>query len=142
MDVGHSDWPINIAIDLLSSRGTFDGFDYAPGPGIFYVEEEVTTDELHLGVRHYFEANSRMRPYIGGGLAFINLESDLRIDSGPLIHDEGHGSGIWLNGGIIWGFNEFNLGLDARLSAADIEMDAGDFQGGGAHAGLILGYHW
>lgn len=141
IDIGHSSWPVNIAIDMLRSRGDFDGFVYYPST-LYYVEEEVTTRELNLGVRHYFEAAPGMRPYIGGGLALISLETDWRIDSGPLLHDEGHGSGIWLNGGIVWGFNEFNLGFDVRVSAAEVEMDVGDFQGGGGHAGLILGYHW
>ncbi|MEN8171128.1 MAG: hypothetical protein ABFS08_12970 [Pseudomonadota bacterium] len=142
IDVGHSSWPVNIVFDLLGSRGKFEELDYTPALGVFYVEEEVTTGELNLGVRHYFNTRSSMRPYVGGGLALITLESDLRIDSGPLLHDEGHGSGIWLNGGIVWGFNAFNLGFDMRVSAAEVEMDAGDFQGGGAHTGLILGYHW
>jgi hypothetical protein len=142
IDVGHSSWPVNIVFDMLGSRGTFEGFDYAPIPGVFYVEEEVTTRELNLGVRHYFNARSSMRPYIGGGIAFITLESDTSIDLGPVIHDEGEGTGVWLGGGIIWGFNAFNLGFDMRVSAAEVEMNTGDYQGGGAHSALILGYHW
>lgn len=141
-DFGRRDWPVNIVVDILRSRGDFTGFAYNPGIGILYVEEEVTTRELNLGVRHYFDLGSNMTPYIGGGLALISLKADTRIDGGPWWHDEGKGSGIWLNGGIKWDFDAFNIGFDIRSSVADVSMDAGNFSGGGGHAGLVLGTHW
>jgi hypothetical protein len=138
-------WPVSIAIDLLRSRGDFDGLVFSYRPSVLtiaHVEEEVTTRELNLGVRHYFDTASTMRPYVGGGLALVSLKSDWRIDSGAWQHDEGEGTGIWLNGGILWGFGNFNLGFDVRISAADVDMDLGTYKGGGGHTGLLLGYHW
>lgn len=141
-DFGRSNWPVNIAIDMLHSRGDFDGLAYSPSVGIYHVEEEVSTRELNIGVRHYFEASSIMRPYFGGGLALVHLDTDWRIDSGAWQHDEGKGGGIWLDGGILWGFDHFNLGFDIRVSVAEVEMDLGNYEGGGGHAGLSLGYNW
>ncbi|MCW8919482.1 MAG: hypothetical protein OQL08_11800 [Gammaproteobacteria bacterium] len=143
LDFGRRDWPLHIAVDLLRSRGDFDGLVYyLPSTTLYHVEEEVTTRELNFGVRHYFDTASTMRPYIGGGMALVSLESDWRIDSGAWQHDKGEGTGIWLNGGILWGFGAFNLGFDVRLSVADVEMDLGTYKGGGGHTGLLLGYHW
>ena len=141
-DFGRSDWPVNIVINMMSSRGEFTGLVYDPGIGIIYAEEEVTTRELNLGVRHYFDVGTNMRPYFGGGLALISLEADGRTDYGAWWHEEGKGSGIWLNGGIKWDFNAFNIGFDIRSSVADVALDAGDYSGGGGHAGLVLGTHW
>lgn len=142
LDFGRAEWPVNIAIDMLRSRGEFSGYAYAPGPGIVYVEEEMLTREMNLGVRHYFEPGSNMHPYIGGGLALISLEVETNIGPGLLGYDEGKGGGIWLNGGIKWQLDAFNLGFDIRISAADVELDVGEFSGGGGHAGLLMGYHW
>ena len=142
LDFGRTDWPVNIAIDMLSSRGEFTGLAYGPGWGIVYVEEEVKTRELDLGVRHYFDLGTNMRPYFGGGLALVSLETDWRIDSGAWLHDEGKGGGLWLNGGLKWELDAFNIGFDVRVTAADVTVDGGDVSGGGGHAGLILGYHW
>ena len=146
LDFGRSEWPVNIAIDMLRSRGKFSGgaWTYVPGFGwvLDYVEEEVTTRELDLGIRHYFDLGTNMHPYFAGGLALVNLEADTRTNSGAVIHDSGKGTGIWLNGGIKWELDAFNIGFDVRVTAADVAVDGGDVSGGGGHAGLILGYHW
>ena len=142
LDFGRTGWPVNIAIDMLSSRGEFSGLAYAPGPGIVYVEEEIRTREMNLGVRHYFDLNTNMHPYIGGGIALVSLEVETDIGPGLVAEDEGKGSGIWINGGAKWQLDAFNIGFDIRITAADVTLDAGDFSGGGGHAGLIMGYHW
>ncbi len=143
LDFGRTDWPVNIVIDMMRSRGTFSGWAYDFVPMRFvYVEEEVETRELDLGVRHYFDLDTNMRPYFGGGLALVSLETDWKIGSSQLRHDEGKGSGIWINGGIKWELDAFNIGFDIRITAADVALDAGDYSGGGGHAGLIMGYHW
>lgn len=142
LDFAPAGWPINIAIDMLRSRGRFSGLAYGPGWGIVYVEEEVTTRELDLGVRHYFDLGTNMRPYLSGGLALVSLQTDWRIDPGTWQHDEGRGSGLWFNGGVKWELDAFNIGFDVRVTAADVALDSGNYSGGGGHAGLILGYHW
>jgi hypothetical protein len=145
LDFGRTSWPIHLVVDILRSRGEFTGLVYeyyAPTLSIYQVDEEVTTRELNLGIRRYFPTASTMRPYVGGGLALIDLQADWRIDNGPWQHDEGEGVGIWLDGGILWGFDHFNLGFDLRLSLADVEMELGNYAGGGGHAGVVLGYHW
>jgi opacity protein-like surface antigen len=142
IDFGHDRWPLHIVIDMLRSNGDFEGLVYFPFSGTSYAEEEVITSELNLGVRHYFDVTPVMRPYIGGGLSLVKLEADWNIGPGLLIHDEGRGSGIWLNGGILWNLDAFNIGFDIRASVAEVDMDIGYYEGGGGHAGIILGYHW
>ena len=142
LDFGRTGWPVNIAIDMLRSRGEFSGLAYSPSTGVVYVEQEVSTRELDLGVRHYFDLGTNMRPYFGGGLALVSLEADIDIGPGLLGHEEGKGGGIWINGGLKWELDAFNIGFDVRVTAADVTVDGGDVSGGGGHAGLIAGYHW
>jgi len=142
-DIGGEDWPVLLAADVLGSYGEFDGLVYSYSTdSVDYYEEEVRTRELNLGVRKYWGVNGRMHPYLGGGLAFVRLKAKGRLDGGPTLSDSGSGEGLWLGGGIQWRFNSFNLGFSVRSSWAEVELDSGDYQGGGGHAGVVLGYHW
>jgi len=99
-----------------------------------------------VGVRKIWKvAGSSIRPYIGGGLAYINAEirrQDI-IFFAPTVSDKDSGTGIWLNGGVYWTLNQsFNLGLDLRYSQADVTLFGVDGEAGGTHVGIMLGYHW
>lgn len=142
LDFGGADWPVLIAVDMLSSRGDYDGYVYSPSLGIHYYEEDVETRELNLGVRKYWDVGGSMHPYVGGGLAFVRLEAEGRVNGGNTVTDSGSGEGVWVGGGIQWRFGQFNLGFSVRASAAEVSLDSGDYQGGGGHTGLLLGYHW
>lgn len=142
IDFAQDGWPVNIAIDLLRSHGDFSGLVYIPYDAIYPYEEDVVTREMNLGVRRYFDVNHTLRPYLGGGLALVKLEAEGSTTPGSVVHDEGTGSGIWLNGGFLWNLDAFNLGFDIRATIAEVDMDYGYFQGGGGHAGLLFGYHW
>jgi hypothetical protein len=51
--------------------------------------------------------------------------------------------GFWIGGGVYWTLGEhFNIGFDVRWSKAEVTIDGLDFEAGGTHAGLLLGYHW
>jgi len=142
-DIGGEDWPVALAVDLLGSSGDFDGLVYSYWDrGIYYYEEEVRTRELNLGVRKYWELHGNMHPYFGGGLALVELKAKGRLDGGPTYRDSGSGSGLWLGGGIQWRFEQFNLGFDIRSSFAEVDLASGDYQGGGGHAGVVLGVNW
>ncbi len=135
-------WPINFAADAHFSEGDFRGNVFFPGVGVLYYEEDVETSEINLGVRKYWSSASNMQPFLGGGLAYVTLDAKGNVGGGQRFSDSGDGFGFWMNGGIVWNFNAFNVGFDLRYTQADVDLDVGDFEGGGGHAGMLLGYSW
>jgi len=133
VDFKPSGWPISVALDALGS------YDQVTEGGIKF---EGTTSEFNAGVRKIWQVSgSSVRPYIGGGLAFINAE--FKGTGFNTVSDDDKGTGIWLNGGIYWTLGQhFNLGLDLRYSEADVTLFGLEGKAGGTHAGLLLGYHW
>jgi opacity protein-like surface antigen len=131
-DFKQSQWPVSIAIDLLTSK------DEVTVSG---VDTEARTAEFDVGVRKIWDiSGSSIRPYIGGGIAFVSAE----IKETPTnISVNDTRTGFWLNGGIYWTLTQyFNLGLDLRYSQADVTLYNTDVEAGGTHVGIILGYHW
>lgn len=133
VDFKQQNWPISIAIDLLGS------YEEETALG---VKTEFGTGEFDIGVRKIWEVSgSTIRPFIGGGLAFINGKKETTDVISTSVDDDG--TGIWLNGGIYWTLGQhFNLGLQARYSRAEISLAGNDIEAGGTVAGIMLGYHW
>ena len=133
VDFKQQNWPVSIALDFLGST------DEATESG---VNLEGTTSEFDVGVRKIWEvAGSSIRPYVGGGIAFINAE--IKATGFNTVSQDDNGTGIWLNGGVYWTLGQhFNLGLDLRYSQADVTLFDVEGKAGGTHAGIILGYHW
>jgi hypothetical protein len=99
---------------------------------------EGETTEIDIGIRKIYENSPTMRPYIGGGLAFINGEFGIA----GLISEDDDGVGIWIDAGLYWTLaKHFNIGFDIRYSWAEITLFGVDANAGGLHAGLIFGYH-
>jgi hypothetical protein len=139
VDFKKKDWPVSIAIDLLSSEG--DGAVFEPNSGLF-IDLEGETTELNAGVRKIWDQHAIVRPYIGGGLAFISADATGSA-AGFTLSDDDSAVGFWINGGVYWTLNtSFNIGLDLRYSQAEVTLIDTDVNAGGGHAGLILGYHW
>lgn len=133
VDFRQENWPVSIALDFLGSAddttrlgNTIDGM----------------TTEFNAGIRKIWEiSGSSVRPYLGGGIAFINAE--LERTNVFVVKDDDSGTGLWLNGGIYWTLGQhFNLGLDLRYSEADVTLFGVNGEAGGGFAGLLLGYHW
>ena len=133
VDFKQQDWPVSIALDFLGST------EEATELGVNF---EGTTSEFDVGVRKIWGTEgSTIRPYIGGGLAFIGAE--FKGTAFTTVSDDDNATGIWLNGGVYWTLNQsFNIGLDLRYSQADVTLFGVDADAGGTHAGLILGVHW
>jgi hypothetical protein len=122
---GDESWPFLIATDYLVSNDE---------QGIF----EGTTTELDVGVRKIWE-KGRVRPYIGGGIAFINGEIEIS-GSGS---DDDSAIGGWIGGGVLWRLGpRFNLGFSARVSRAEPELFGIDAESGGEFVGVALGWSW
>ena len=133
VDFKQQNWPVSIALDFLGSTDETTEFG---------VTVEGTTSEFDVGIRKVWEvAGSSIRPYVGGGLAFIRAE--LKATDFVTVSVDDNGTGIWLNGGVYWTLGQsFNLGLDLRYSQADVTFFGVEGEAGGTHAGIILGYHW
>lgn len=73
---------------------------------------EGSTQEFYGGVRRYFEdPGSKLHPYVGGGLSFMNAELD-----GGFIEDDDNVIGLYVHGGAVYDITpEWALGLDLRI---------------------------
>ena len=133
VDFKQKSWPISMAIDILGS------YDEETALGI---KTEATTSEFDIGIRKIWEVSgSSIRPFIGGGIAFVRGEIKTSTLISASVDDIG--TGIWLNGGVYWTLGQhFNLGLQARYTKAEITFVNTDIEAGGTHAALMLGYHW
>lgn len=148
-----ADWPIGVAVDILGSARQEEVSEYAY-PYFIDLEVDASTAEVDVGVRKIWELPGKaVRPYVGGGLALARGEVELTGDAFiPLIglitvseSDDGTGVGYWLGGGVYWRLGErFNIGLNARYSSAEVELEDADedVDVGGIHAGLLLGWGW
>jgi opacity protein-like surface antigen len=138
VDFKQDTWPVSIAIDLLFSFEDEVVFD--PFFGAFKLEAETT--ELNVGVRKIWDQFSIMRPYVGGGLAYINAELTAST-FGVIASQDDSSLGYWLNGGIYWTLaRSFNVGFDVRYSRAKVTLFGTEVEAGGGHVGLLVGYHW
>jgi opacity protein-like surface antigen len=132
-DFKQDNWPVSIALDLLGS------YDEQTELGVKF---EATTSEFDAGVRKIWEvSDGTIKPYIGGGIAFVNAE--IKATDFVTVSDDDNAVGYWLNGGIYWTLNQhFNLGFDLRYSDAGVTLVGFDVEAGGSTAGIFLGYHW
>ena len=148
------EWPVALAIDLLSSSDDRTETIAAAFP--VTRRTKVDTLELDLGVRKFWEIK-KWRPYVGGGVAMIQLDTkqttstDIlgNIVEDTLIDDDDSGVGYWVSGGTLWTLPEgFNVGAEVRYSDADGDLTSEgftskeSFDAGGFHVGVMIGYHW
>lgn len=135
-DFQRGDWPIAIAADLLVSGKTAS----ISSPG--FTELRGNTSEFDVGARKIWRPDDHLRPYVGGGLALVSGDLEFRGPAGT-VSDHDSGVGLWLGGGVFWTLSRaFNIGLDAKVSHADVRLFGADKSAGGLHLGLLLGYHW
>jgi opacity protein-like surface antigen len=149
------DWPVMLAVDLLSSSKDHNS--------VLTVQDrlelwtDVETTELDVGVRKFW--GDKLKPYIGGGLAYVKLDA-LQIESGDfgvpgseyqdtIIDDSDSAIGFWLNAGLLYRLGKnLNIGIDVRHSDADADLRSFNTDGtlkldsGGTHYGVLFGYHW
>jgi hypothetical protein len=129
IDFRQQNWPVSIAIDILGAADEtdFGGFDV-----------ESKTSELNIGVRKIWDKSPIVRPFIGGGVSFIT--GDFEAFG---ISEDDSSLGLWLGGGVYWTLSEhFNLGLELKVSSAEVTLFGVDANAGGGHFGLLIGYHW
>ena len=148
------DWPVALAVDVLSTSDE-NTIDISTNYTLQYTTD-VSRLEADLGVRKYWR--EKLRPYIGGGLAWIQLDAKQTAfrDFGggneftDVVVDDSSGDfGYWLNAGLLYTVGDhFNIGLDLRYSDADSALNPNDvedeirFDSGALQYTLALGYRW
>jgi hypothetical protein len=81
---------------------------------------------------------SIVRPFIGGGIAFINAEAR-GTALGISVSDDNTGVGVWIDGGAYFSLcKHFNIGADVRWSKAEVTLFNVDREARGLHFGLLL----
>ena len=142
VDFKQQSWPVSIAIDSSYSSDDGDLLIWDSFLGFVDLDIEGNTSELSLGVRKIWDHFPIVRPFIGGGIAFISAEMEGSA-FGISVSDDDTAMGIWIGGGVYWTISEhFNLGLDLRWSKAEVTLFDEDGEAGGTHFGLLIGYHW
>ena len=121
-----------IAIDIMAGVGS---------ETLNNVDIESETTEFNIGARKIWDNSKQVRPFVGLGLAFITAELKTEV-GGLTISADDSGTGYWLGGGVYWTIKHFNIGLELKYSSAKLTIGNVDCDGGGGHAGLLLGYHW
>jgi len=143
MSFGGSDWPVLIAVDVLTSGKEEDVFDNVFGAS----KLRAGTFEGAFGARKIWKVGNS-RPYVGGGIALIGAAAE--FDTGFFEFDADDAAvGPWVGGGVFWRLgSHFNLGFDARWSKAEVDLDFGanvvekDVEAGGFQGGLTVGFGW
>ncbi len=149
------DWPV--AINTVSGTASYGTYTYTVS-----LSADAEVLELDIGVRKFFM--EAIRPYVGGGFAWTQLDGELRrvgqFSPGPtipitLVDDSDPGFGYWLNAGFLYTVGKhFNIGVDLRFSDTDAKLrptpldsmgtlppklksDTGGFQ-----YGIVVGGRW
>lgn len=128
-DFRETTWPISIAIGF---SGSADVRETPTG------DFTAATAETLAGLRKLFAQGSRVQPYLGGGLALIEAETET-----PSVTHNDSSLGFWVNAGVYFHLTDhFSLGIDYRHSQAEVTLSRTDVEAGGDHLGLTAGYHW
>lgn len=132
-DFRERSWPVNLLVQYLGSSAdeTLHGVDV-----------KGQTSEFRLGIRKIFEPDAVIRPFVGAGVASVWAKT--RGEAGGFsVSDDDSALGIFVDGGVYFTLNRaFNLGAEVGYSTAQVDFMGEDSEAGGAHAGLLLGYHW
>jgi opacity protein-like surface antigen len=148
-------WPVSLAFDLL--RASDDATLDIPGAFPSTLETDVDTTEFHAGARYFFRKDKPFRMYAGAGAAFSQLDVK-QVQNGSfgpgsefsdtLLDDGGSGVGFWVDAGLLYRLNRFQVGADVRYSDASVEVTAAggdeplDLDSGGLHAAVFVGFAW
>ena len=139
-DYREGNWPVSLAVDFF---GSSDSKDWGYGG-----THKASTTELCVGVKKIWDfRGSPVKPFIGGGLAYITGEDKLSgYDYNNYYYSDSLNDsafGFWISGGVYFTLSQhFNLGVIARMSRAKINLGGDNVEAGGEHIGLLLGYHW
>lgn len=148
------EWPVSLALDLMWASD--DASVTLSGASPMTFDTEVDTLELDFGVRKAW--GEKLRPYVGGGVAWVDFGAK-QTETGSLgpgmeftdliIDDSGSSVGFWVDAGLLYVLGtSLNIGLDVRYTDADVDLTPEGNVGkitldsGGTQYGFLIGYHW
>jgi opacity protein-like surface antigen len=124
---------VRVALDLFGSGSEENTTSQVKG---------TYTAEAHLGLRKYFDLQSRITPYIGGGVNFAYATQTNNDGSGKT-ENEDMDTGFWLNGGVDYSVNDhITAGVDLRYATANVELYDESVELNALSTGVSLGYRW
>jgi len=128
--------PFSLAVDLIGSGDEDDLADR---------KNEVYSAAAHIGVRQVFDdAVSVFKPYVGAGIALINVEMRTKDKQTGLSRvEDDSGTGFWVGAGSYVEITDhFQVGLDLRYSDAEVRVFDSKRQAGGLQTSASAGYYW
>lgn len=137
-DITPGDWPVGIAIDRLNGHS----LEQSLNP--FGDRPISRTVETNVGLRKVWKTSPEQRVHLGGGIAYIEVESENNDIAGLLVYDDkDDGVGFWFDLCVYKTYgNHLNFGFDIRYSSAQVTLFEKDVDAGGFHGLLILGVHF
>jgi outer membrane protein W len=133
-DIKKDSWPVSMVLDLTDTgdKHKHDG-----------MEDLGHTTELSIGVRKFFvRQDSKIQPYVGGGVSSIYAEQEFEVNDTTTKDDENN-VGIWLGAGLYYRVKpRFVIGLDVRYSDAEATLFDEDLEAGGIQTGLTAGFQF
>lgn len=137
--VENPDWQYTVVAIYSSSKASGK-----TTPDIPDVEFDGSTSEIGLGLRHVIEGDSdEMNFFIEGGAVQISAKfSGTDLTTGEKLSNSDSALGYWVGGGLDYQVSDtFSVGLEARMSAADVKLFGLEVGAGGTHLGVTLRYH-
>lgn len=133
-DIKKDSWPVSIALDFLDTGGKNEHNG---------MTDLGHTTEIQLGVRKIFiKKNSKIQPYVGGGVSFMYAQQEYEVNNVTTTEDDGD-TGVWLGAGMYYEVTpKFVLGLDARYSYGKLTLFDKEINAGGIFAGVTAGYQF
>ena len=144
-DWGGDNWPVHIAVDMLTGNKDVNGDDFNP-------DIDGSTGEFDVGVRWYPAKGSHWMPHLGGGVGLIS--GKVRVNNeDPNDPNDDFGFddsklGYWADTGLAYRMGDhFKLGGRVRYSAAKFDNVTGpggteEVDAGGVAYGVNAGWTW
>jgi Outer membrane protein beta-barrel domain len=140
LDFGGAHWPVNIAIGYSKSH---DDGTIATFPVFGSVDLDVHIEEYSLGIEKVWKAGKVVRPFVGGGFAYV--KTDAKVDSVlGSTSDDDTTNGFYIDGGVFFRLGSaFNLGIDGRfMEGTDVTLFDQDGDADYWQIGGLLGFGW
>jgi len=139
-DFRHNSWPVSIAVDLFGT-----GSEQKKNGDTL----DTYTAEMHLGARKVFEIGNGFQPYVGGGIALINVLQESEVDDAKHEDEDDIATG-WVSIGTYYSLTDaITLGADLRYVGGSAELDktypqtgSRDIDLAGTMGGVSIGYQW